>query len=85
MKIETKFVNLKLSDSDSSQTLSLASPKDRSFVPLPPLDLFDGKTNHDRGLPAGFRRPTMLAKNFTVLEEQEPVCAHENQLKIVDW
>ena len=67
-----------MSDSDSSQTLSLASPIDKSFVPLPPLDLFDGKTNHDRGLPTGFRRPTMIAKKFTVFEEQEPNCAHEN-------
>lgn len=44
------------------------------FIPLPPLDLFDGKANLEPNLHAGFRRPTVILKKDFMVEDTGEQC-----------
>ena len=52
------------------------------YVPLPPLDLFDGKANVEPTLHAGFRRPTLIMKKDFAFDADDANCHHEN---VCDW
>ena len=49
-----------------SQKIDTTAKKTDLYVPLPPLDLFDGVARNEPNLHAGFRRPTIVIRKDTI-------------------
>ena len=67
----------------SSSSYDLSEVKDSHYIPMPPLDLFDGKAHVEPNLHAGFRRQNLMRNKDFYANEEDSVCHHPSN--VVDW
>ena len=67
----------------SSSSCDISEVKDSHYVPMPPLDLFDGKAHVEPNLHPGFRRQNLMRNKDFLMNEEDQVCQHT--ANVVDW